>query len=95
MFNRQGSSELDWDDRALHKIAAHRVSTAEVAEVVFGSRHLVVRVARSRYLVYGQSDAGRYLKVVLDKGEGRRFHPVTAYDMDEADRRLYHRKVRG
>lgn len=95
MFNTGAYSELDWDDRALQKIAAHRVLPEEVEEVVYSPHNLVVRVDRRRYLVYGQSDAGRYLKAVLDKKGGGRFRPVTAYDMDEADRRLFHRKVRG
>ncbi|MBI2918362.1 MAG: BrnT family toxin [Chloroflexi bacterium] len=85
-------------DRVAH-IARHSLTAEEVEEVVFddpGRR--VFRGPRSErdlnryiYYVYGRTQAGRYLIVVLlDEGMGQAL-PVTARDMTSKERERYGR----
>ena len=82
---------LEIDDHILDKIESrHGVTLDEAEEVCLG----VPRVRRGReglYLIYGQTDAGRYLLVVLaDAGLGIG-RVVTAREMTVAERRLFGR----
>ncbi len=82
---------LTWDDSNIDHIANHKVSRQEVEEVCF-SRHYSRRVLgrrHRRYMVIGQSEEGRYLTVFLDFQKGGIFHPVTARDAEEHERRLF------
>lgn len=86
--------ELLWDDEAVEHIARHNVTPIEVEDVVYEPYSLIVRTRQKRYMVYGQTDSGRYLKVVIEPlGQGL-FYPVTAYEMDDTDRRMYRRRSR-
>lgn len=72
-------------------IARHQVSVAEAEEVVFG-RHVVYRVRQGYYGLNGQTDAGRYLTVIVaPRGRGV-YGLVTARDADRAERRLFERR---
>lgn len=73
---------------------AHGVAFLEADEVAASPAHYVRRGRNDLYLVYGQTDAGRYLLVVLaDHGAGL-WRVVTARDMTAAERRVY-REERG
>lgn len=86
--------ELLWDDEAVEHVNRHNVTPAEVEDVVYEARSLILRTRQNRYMVYGQTGYGRYLKVVIEPlGQGR-FYPITAYEMDDTDRQLYRRKSR-
>ena len=66
-------------------IARHQVSVAEAEEVVFG-RHVVYRVRQGYYGLIGQTDAGRYLTVIVaPRGRGV-YGLVTARDAGRAER---------
>ncbi|MFH1258351.1 MAG: BrnT family toxin [Elusimicrobiota bacterium] len=81
----------EWDDNNISHILKHAVSPNEVEEACFNTP-FTLRSKDGRYLVYGRSDAGRYLFVVLvDKGHGV-IRLITARDMEDKDRKLYHRK---
>lgn len=90
---------LRWrDDRAGH-IARHDVVPAEVEEAILDDRKALLEKAgparrdpsQTVYVLPGRTQAGRYLMVLLvDKGRGVGF-PVTARDMNQAERRRYSR----
>jgi hypothetical protein len=86
--------ELLWDDEAVEHIDRHNVTPAEVEDVVYETQSLILRTRQDRYMVYGQTSSGRYLKVVIEPLRRGRFYPVTAYEMDDTDRQLYQRKSR-
>ena len=83
--------EYDWDDINIAHIARHGVTFQEVEEACDNSP-LVMRTKGGRYLVYGCSDQGRYLLiVVIFKGKDRA-RVITARSMTDPERRLYHHK---
>jgi uncharacterized DUF497 family protein len=83
--------QIVWDDWNEEHLARHHVTPIEAEQVCF-SDPLVMRGREGTKTLWGQSDAGRYLLVVLgERGEGI-FYPVTARDMTESERRNYHQK---
>jgi uncharacterized DUF497 family protein len=90
---------LEWRRDRIDHIAKHNLTPDEVDEAVFDDpARKIFRGPRSRrdrtryvYYVYGRTDEGRYVLVVLlDLGEGSAL-PVTARDMNQSERRLYGR----
>ena len=75
-------------------IARHHVRVEEAEAVVFG-RHIALRTRQRRYTLVGQTEAGRYLKVILAPRGGGVYALVTALDASEAERRLYQRLSKG
>ncbi len=83
---------LWWDEQSVEHIARHQVTPREVEEVCFGSRSLVFKRGK-RYIVLGQTEAGRYLFVVVDRVHHHKGYVVTARAMDEKERRRFKREV--
>jgi uncharacterized DUF497 family protein len=83
-----------WDEWSEDHIDAHRVGTAEVEGVIF-DRASEQRTGREGTVeVYGRTDAGRrLLVVVVDEGRGVCF-VVTARDMTDSERRLYEKRTK-
>ncbi len=82
-------AEFDWLEHVLDKIETkHGVQSDEVEEVARVAPH--VRHGRhGLYLLYGVTEAGRYLFVVFkDLGRGV-IRPITARDMKQDEQRLY------
>jgi uncharacterized protein len=84
-------SRLEWDDYRVEHVAQHGVEPHEVWEVCEDALHLAHREGRNRYRVYGQTEEGRYLFVVLMQVEGSVFKPITARDMTDGEKRNYRR----
>jgi hypothetical protein len=86
---------LYWKDHIVEKILfKHGVQPIEVEEMILDGTP-EVRKEGDRYLLYGQTRAGRYLFAVLDKGEESGiFVPVTARDMSENEKHAF-KKRRG
>lgn len=89
--------ELRWRDDRVEHVAEHEVVPAEVEEVVLDDRTALWEGAgpakgdpsEAVYVVLGRTGVGRYLMVVLiDEGGGVAL-PVTARDMNRAERRRY------
>ena len=83
---------LVWPRDRIEHIARHAVTTHEVEEVCFG-RSLVLR-AKSQgqnpvYYVLGQTDAGRYLFVVVIQFPDGKGYPVTARPMTDKEERRF------
>jgi hypothetical protein len=84
-------SKLDWDDYRIEHVAEHGVEPEEVWEVCEDSLHLARRQGSNRYRLYGQTEEGRYLFVVLEHVEGTIFKPITARDMNAGEKQNFRR----
>lgn len=82
---------LIWDDWNVPHIARHDVSPREVIEVCHGDP-VVQEGKKGRSLVFGPTQAGRMLTVVLDaepeQGPGV-YYPVTARPASRRERAIY------
>jgi uncharacterized protein len=86
--------EIRWTDKAEDHIAAHHVTPDEVEQIVFARPRLVLRGREGTEYVFGTTDAGRYLLVVLAESIDGRGYVVTARDMTDAERQAFRRKGR-
>ncbi|TET42158.1 MAG: hypothetical protein E3J66_04085 [Dehalococcoidia bacterium] len=86
--------ELEWDDQNIEHIAKHEVTPQEVEDVCFGL-HISQRVGERRHVLSGQSSAGKYLNVVVERLGGQRFRPITAFEMSDNYKRTYKKRLRG
>jgi hypothetical protein len=59
-------TSLEWNDGDVEHIAVHGINPAEVEDICF-NQHMSVRGRFGRYVIYGQSSAGRYIKLILEK----------------------------
>ena len=82
-------SALIWDDRNEDHIAQHSITREEVEEVCFGDPWITRAKGRDRRAVYGQSDAGRYLVIVVARRGSGRYYPITAREMTQGERRRF------
>lgn len=75
--------------RITHIEVKHRVTPKEVEEVCFG--HSVILRGRGKqiYHILGQTQAGRYLFIVVRFLGQSRVRVITARDLDQAERRWY------
>lgn len=86
---------LEIDDHILDKIEyEHGVRFEEVEEVCKSKTHHVRRSSQGSYKMFGQTETGRYVVVVLVyKGESN-WKIATAREMTDTEKKLY-KKVRG
>lgn len=82
---------FDWDESNIEHIGRHGVNPEEVEEACY--RHpRILKGKEGRYLIYGQTDDGRYLFVVtVYQGKGR-MRVITARDMTEAEKKIRHER---
>ena len=87
-------NEVIWKSQYVEKLAVkHFVSTTEVEEILF--KQPFVRfwekgdVQGDLYLAYGQTDAGRYLVIFFIYKHYGRALPISAREMNDAERRYY------
>ena len=85
--------ELPWDDANIEHIARHNVNPEEVEGVCFGV-HISRKEGSQRYVLSGQSYAGRYLNVVIERVGKGIFRPVTAFEMSESYKRKYRKRFK-
>jgi uncharacterized DUF497 family protein len=88
---------FDWDVHNVGHVAAHGVMPQEVEEAVRG-RHVIIPAApkagEKRWKLLGKTASGRYLVVVFTIRR-KRFRTVTAYTMNQAERRIYAPQIEG
>lgn len=70
----------------------HSVEIREVYEV-FERKFILTRVKGNRYRVIGQTMAGRYLTIFMDKETGH-YEIVTARDSTESEKKFYRKEIR-
>jgi hypothetical protein len=84
-------SGFDWDEHNVAHIAEHDVSPEEV-EYVATHQHLRFPASTKgeelRWKLFGITPHGRYLVVIFTIRDGR-FRTVTAYTMNQSERRKY------
>lgn len=87
--------EIIWKDTFVEKLARkHHVQIDEVEEAL-QSCPLIKRVKKGNvrgedvYAAYKQIQNGRYLMVFFIQKKGRKILPISARDMDTAERRYY------
>ncbi|MBI2760991.1 MAG: BrnT family toxin [Chloroflexi bacterium] len=88
---------LEVDDEILDKIESkHGVTFEEVEDACFSSHRHLRRGREGLYQLFGQTDDGRYLFVVLAALGGGAWKVVTARGMTERERGLFqqHRGTR-
>ena len=83
---------LEWDDANVEHISRHNVSPAEV-EFVCNGLNYIIRGRFGRYLVFGQTGSGRYLKIILEHRVESSFRPVSAWEMSDSEKKNYRKKV--
>jgi uncharacterized DUF497 family protein len=77
---------LNWDKRNIFHIACHGITVKDVEDVC-ADRH-IARKVKDRYIIYGDTEAGRHIFIVLEK-RGDNFRPITARDMSESEKKIY------
>ena len=100
---RLSKLEAEWDDDNVEHIVRHGVDPEEVEEIVYEDCHpsWIVRSRRrgireTRWTVFGQSCAGRFLVAVVAPYPQRGvWRAVTARDMEGRARRRYQRWRKG
>lgn len=90
--------KIIWKDQFVEKLARkHGVSTREVEETLGATPH-IRRMSKGRvkdehvYAAFGQTTSGRYLIVFSTSGRLRAILPISARDMDDAERKYYERQ---
>ncbi len=88
---------FDWDVHNVGHVAAHDVMPQEIEEAV-RTRHVIIPAApkggEKRWKLFGRTAAGRYLVVVFTIRR-KRFRTVTAYTMNQAERKIYAPQIEG
>ena len=82
---------FEWDEWNVDHIARHGLEPYE-AEAGCRGNTLVLRGRKGHYVVYGRTEGGRYLFVILRVRRAGVARIITARDMTERERRLYHRR---
>lgn len=92
------SRTIIWKDQFVEKLAQkHGVSVAE-AEEALGAKPHIRRVSKGRvknenvYAAFGQTNAGRHLIVFYIRKVSGAILPISARDMDDAERKYYERR---
>jgi uncharacterized protein len=87
-----GVREIRWTDKSEDHIAAHNITPDEVEQLIYTRPRLVLKGAGGTEYVFGTTDAGRYLLVVLAESIDGRGYVVTAREMTDAERQAFRRK---
>ena len=90
--------KIIWRDQFVEKLERkHGVSIIEAEEILVGKPHLR-RISKGKvkdenvYGAYGQTRAGRYLIVFYIRKVSGALLPISARDMDDAERKYYVRQ---
>lgn len=87
---------LVWDEKNIAHIARHRLSSAEVEQACFGTARVVLRAKEAgRYVIWGRTQAGQYLTVVITAPRKGRARVITARAMTKKERRRYAQLTKG
>ena len=82
---------LQWDEGAEDHISRHGVVFSEVEEAIADIRY--AKRSRGYLQVIGQTEAGRYLTVILDEEDDEFWYPVTARSATANEKRLIRRRT--
>jgi uncharacterized protein len=91
-------TQIIWKAQFVEKLAEKHGVTMTEAEEVLRSKPHIRKVGRGHvkgehvYAAYGQSAAGRYVVVFYIRKMTGAILPISARDMDDAERRYYERQ---
>jgi len=85
--------EVRWSREREEHIGKHNVTIGEVWQVLGCERPLFRKAGSKRYFVFGQTEAGRYLLIVLKRVKGEIYSLVTAREMEDRERKLYQKSL--
>ncbi len=87
---------LEIDDHVLDKIESrHGVSFEEVEQACLSEGRHIRRSREGLYKVFSQTISGRYMLVVLVNLGRDIWKVVTAREMNDSEKRLYNKVIRG
>jgi uncharacterized DUF497 family protein len=85
--------EVRWDRQSEEHIRRHNVTIGEVWEALGCQRLLFYRIKSKCYAVLGQTEAGRYLLIILKRVGKATYSLVTARDMQDRERKRYRKSL--
>ncbi|MDE2141453.1 MAG: BrnT family toxin [Elusimicrobia bacterium] len=86
--------EIIWTPEIIEKLERKHSVTADEVEEACSEPYVHIRKTReSRYLVFGRTDAGRYLATVVTYLGGGIVRVITSRDMEIRERDLYQRHL--
>ena len=81
---------LSWDDRNIDHIAKHNVTADEAEQAVFASRKRIRKGKGANiYYLFGRTEAGRYIFIVLLAIGKLSARVITARDMSRKEKKWY------
>jgi len=83
---------LHWDDANIEHISRHGLSPVDIEYICFGE-HISFRGRQGRYILYGKTEGGAMIMVVLERLSGQVFRPITARAMTEKEKHHYRKKL--
>jgi hypothetical protein len=86
--------EIRWTEESEEHIARHEVTPDEVEQVVNTHPRLTKTGRGGTELIYGTTDAGRYLLIVVSEALDGLDFIVTARDMDLDEQQEFRRQAR-
>ncbi|MBM3142126.1 MAG: hypothetical protein FJ005_03615 [Chloroflexi bacterium] len=87
---------LEIDDHILDKIESkHSIIFSKVEEACLSDKRHVRKSKEGLYKLFSQTDAGRYILVVLIKLGNGSWKVVTAREMTDSERQLYRKTTGG
>lgn len=86
--------ELSWNDENEAHIARHGITPPEVRDVVLDPSHIETSGRDGTRLLFGTTETGRYLLVVLSEATDGRDYIVTARDLTATERRQFQQRRR-
>jgi uncharacterized DUF497 family protein len=90
--------KIIWKDQFVEKLARKDAVTVIEAEEILGANPHIRRMSKGRvkdehvYAAFGQTDAGRYLIVFYILKLSGAILPISARDMDDAERKYYEKQ---
>lgn len=86
--------EIRWTDESEEHIWRHQVTPEEVEEAINTRPRLAEPGRNHTEIVYGTTNAGRYLRTVLAEAEDGRSYIVTARTMTPSEQRTFSKNAR-
>lgn len=85
--------KLVWNEWNEEHILKHGVSKQEVEEVCF-SKHFAIKSGRSKVAVWGQTENGRYILVILGARDYNDYYPISTREMDNREKSQYKKWIK-
>jgi uncharacterized DUF497 family protein len=82
---------FEWDDWNIEHINRHSITPQEAEEACY-NQPIIRKFKQGLYWVYGQTDAGRYLFIVIRYKSKGVVYVITARAMKESEQRYYRKR---